>query len=60
MINDASVTNQIREMAQRSELYLLRRAHGIFSNLVPLLTLGSIYALCLAGKGNSRIDVNVM
>jgi hypothetical protein len=58
--DDTSVTNQIKEMAQRSELYLLRRAHGIYSNLVSLLTLGSIEALYLAGKGNSRIDVNVM
>ena len=58
--NDTSATNEIREMAQRSELYLLRRAHGIYYNLVPLLTLGSIEALCLAGKGNARIDVNVM
>ena len=32
----------------------------IYSNLVPLLTLRSIEALYLAGKGNSRIDVNVM
>ncbi len=49
-----------KEMAQRSDLYLLRRAHGIYSYLVPLPTLGSIEALCLAGKGNARIDVNVM
>jgi hypothetical protein len=55
-----SVTNQIKEMAQRSELYLLRRAHGICSNLVPLLRLRSMEALYLAGEGNSRIDVNVM
>jgi hypothetical protein len=60
LADDTSVTNQIKEMAQRSELYLLRRAHGIYSNLVSLLTLGSIEALYLAGKGNSRIDVNVM
>jgi hypothetical protein len=58
--DDTSATNEIKEMAQRSELYLLRRAHGIYYNLVPLLTLGSIEALCLAGKGNARIDVNVM
>jgi hypothetical protein len=29
--NDTSVTNQIKEMARRSELYLLRRADGIYS-----------------------------
>jgi hypothetical protein len=58
--NDTSVTNQIKEMAQRSKLYLLRRAHGIYFNLVPLLTLRSIEALYLAGKGNSRIDVDIM
>ena len=47
-------------MAQRSELYPLRRAQGIYFNLGPLITLGSMEALCLAGKRNSRIDVNVM
>jgi hypothetical protein len=52
--------NQIKEMAQRSELYLLRRAHVLYSKLVLLLTLGSIEALCLARQGNPRIDVNVM
>ena len=56
----STVTNPTKEMAERSELYLLRRAHGIYSNLVPLLTLGSVEALYLPGKGNSRIDVNVM
>ena len=59
-INDTSVINQIKEMAQRSELYVLRRAHGIYFNLVPLLRLRSTEALYLAGEGNSRIDVNVM
>jgi hypothetical protein len=54
------VKKQAKEMAQRSELYLLRRAHGIYSNLVPLLALGSVEAFYLSGKGNSRIDVNVM
>ena len=58
--NHTSVTNQMKEMAQRSELYLLRRAHGIYSNLVPLLRLRSMEALYLAVEGNSRIDVNVM
>lgn len=47
-------------MAQRSELYLLRRAHGIYSNLVPLLILRSMEAIGLAGKGDAWIDVNVM
>ncbi len=60
MTNDTSVTNQIKKMAQRSELYLLRRAHRIYSNLCPCSHLGSIEALCLAGKGNARIDVYVM
>ena len=60
LADDTSVTNQIKEMAQRSELYLPRRAPRIYSNLVALLTLGSIEALCLARKGNARIDVNVM
>src|SRR5215469_14781754 len=55
-----SVANQMKEMAQRSELYVLRRAHGIYFNLVPLLRLRSMEALYLAGEGNSRIDVNVM
>jgi hypothetical protein len=58
--NHSSVTNQIKEMAQRSELYVLRRAHGIYLNLVPVLRLRSMEAFCLAGEGNSRIDVNVM
>jgi len=58
--NSTSVTNQIKEMARRSELYLLRRAHGIYFDLVCLLTLGSIEALCLTGKGYARIDVYVM
>ena len=57
---DTSVTNQIKRMAQRSELYVLRRAHGIYFNLVPHLRLWSIEALYLAGEGNSRIDVNVV
>ena len=57
---DTSVTNQMKEMAQRSELYVLRRADGIYFNLVPLLRLRSMEALYLAGEGNSRIDVNVM
>ena len=34
--------------------------HGIYSNLVPLLALGSVEAFYLSGKGNSRIDVYVM
>ena len=60
-INDTSVTNQInKKMAQRSELYPLRRAHGIYFNLVPVLRLRSMEALYFAGEGNSRIDVNVM
>ena len=54
------VINQIKEMARRSELYLLRRAHCTYSNLVPLLALASIEALCIAGKRSARIDVNVM
>jgi hypothetical protein len=58
--NHTSVTHQIKEMAQRSELYVLRRAHGIYFNLVPLLRLRSMEALRFAGEGNSRIDVNVM
>jgi hypothetical protein len=59
-MGDRSVTNQMKEMAQRSELYVLRRAHGIYFNLVPILRLRSMEALYLAGEGNSRIDVNVM
>jgi len=55
-----SVTNQIKEVARRRELYLLRRAHGIYFNLMPLLKLRSMEAFYLAGEGNSRIDVNVM
>ena len=59
--NQPYVHNQPdKEVAQRSELYLLRRAHGIYFNLVPLLRLRSMEALYLAGEGNSRIDVNVM
>ena len=57
--NDTSVANQIKKW--RSEASCISSAaHDIYSNLVPLLTLGSTEALCIAGKGNSRIDVNVM
>jgi len=41
-------------------VYLLRRAHRIYSNLCPCSHLGSTEALCLTGKGNARIDVYVM
>ena len=37
-------------MAQRSELFVLRRAHGIYFNLVSLLRLRSMEALYLAGE----------
>lgn len=50
--------NQMK-MAQRSKLYVLRRAWHLLQ-LVPFLRLRSMEALYLAGEGNSRIDVNVM
>jgi hypothetical protein len=59
--NHTSVTNQIKEVAQRSVLLSAPpRAHGIYFNLALLLRLRSMEALYLAGEGNSRIDVNVM